>query len=289
MSSTDHLPTHRPIPCILPTALLLLCGMLAFPALAETPLHYRTRTAVLLNKCDATGAVDAAGPITMAKGLAFSIIGKAEGDFIIRFWAWEDADPIVAARYVAGGANPKDVTKAKNAIDKNILYRVDANNKPIYFRITQDQLNMFCKPILSCLGPLIGAATLPFKLRPQDGEFSKDVSLSAMGGLDIKFSGTSDVSLGVLGGIGFTSATVDSASTNDQVKVDHEASGLTLSTGLLIRWKSLQIGGFVGWDHLSKTDRAIWIYNGEPWIGIGIGVTIFKSETGNVEEGLNED
>lgn len=37
------------------------------------------------------------------------------------------------------------------------------------------------------------------------------------------------------------------------------------------------MGIYIGWDHLSSADnKAKWIYNKKPWLGIGVNVAFSK-------------
>jgi len=50
---------------------------------------------------------------------------------------------------------------------------------------------------------------------------------------------------------------------------------MCLGTVISLR-NSFSLGAFVGWDFLSNKNENNWIYQGEPWIGIGIGISMFN-------------
>ena len=55
-------------------------------------------------------------------------------------------------------------------------------------------------------------------------------------------------------------------------------TALTLSLGLVINFtKGVNLGLHLGWDHLSSADnKAQWIHNRKPWVGLGINVAFSK-------------
>lgn len=42
----------------------------------------------------------------------------------------------------------------------------------------------------------------------------------------------------------------------------------------MIGVNNLTVGVGVGWDYLTDRDKAIWIYQNKPWIGVTIGLNI---------------
>lgn len=119
---------------------------------------------------------------------------------------------------------------------------------------------------------------LPFKLRPQYGVFSKDLTLSGMGGLKHNIRRNQDASISAVIGVGISSITVDSISTRGEFRSTAEQAAITISTGLVTKWRHLQFGAFIGWDHLSQAERLGWKHQGAPWVGLGIGLAVFTEE-----------
>ena len=59
-------------------------------------------------------------------------------------------------------------------------------------------------------------------------------------------------------------------------KIDYEYDGLALSNGIagIYDNKKINIGLALGIDMLTDKNRANWIYQGKPWIGILFGITL---------------
>jgi hypothetical protein len=99
-------------------------------------------------------------------------------------------------------------------------------------------------------------------------------------------------------GVGLTG--VNLTSNNSDVKDNRTASAFTISGGALAKAsKYANIGLFFGWDFLTQKDRSVnWVYDGKPWIGVGInisfqevstGATSTKTEQPNSEKAKNDN
>jgi len=56
--------------------------------------------------------------------------------------------------------------------------------------------------------------------------------------------------------------------------------------GIVFQLRNVQAGLMLGVDMMNKVnrDRYQWIYNGRPWIGIGLGISILNLNEGKVNE-----
>lgn len=133
-----------------------------------------------------------------------------------------------------------------------------------------------------------GAYTIPIRLRKSSGNFEFDNDLFLGTNVIMRLGVRSeehlyaDLSLGVgLTKVGLNAdnsllGTVGTDFENTEVL---SPTAFTFTTGLLLNFaKNVNAGVYVGWDWLSSADnRADWIHQGEPWLGIGINI-VFTGE-----------
>jgi hypothetical protein len=267
-------------------ALLLLCAvMLAMVTQANDPehLHYRLRVGINLRECEPNGR-----PMnemdTPPDGAKFTLAGQTAGDsLIIRFWNWRRTDG----------------TKDSTRILENELY-VRFNERTIeiqtlndkakevtvqrYFLLSKSDFARFAEPLAPRVAPLLGAATVPFKWRPQRGAFNDGLTISAMGGWELSIDRDPDHSIGLVLGLGVATVEYDSTSTYEKPLEVSQPAAVSFSIGALYQWQRLQIMALVGWDMLQGPQRTNWVYHGRPWIGLGIGAAIFSASEGAVHE-----
>lgn len=90
-------------------------------------------------------------------------------------------------------------------------------------------------------------------------------------------------------GISLTKVELDKFSTNDFVADKTERPAFTPSFSILFGFKSVNITAGIGWDIVNKISdvEKSWVYNGNRWFGIGIGINLFssnKQDNGNAEK-----
>ena len=262
-------------------------------ASAQTPTQLRLHTDVLLEECDKAGKTVNNTELAPA-GAAFTIVRTVDDNHVIRFWQWSvDADDLASAKLQAVPANKtaaeRHAEEQQDKRDRLNFKQAPAGGTAVqrFFLLPTGYVDMFATTVLSRWDPLVGACVLPFKLRPQDGDFTKDISLSGMGGFKYRPGRSDAFSIGGLIGVGLSNVTLDSLNTEGRITEASDRSAITISAGAVLQWERMQIGLFIGWDHLGKADRKRWINQGAHWFGIGIGVNIFSDESSSVKEGGN--
>lgn len=139
-----------------------------------------------------------------------------------------------------------------------------------------------------------GAYSVPIRLRifeDEDFEFEGNLSLGANVSGRVGFSRYkehlfTDISVGVSitkvnlnadnSRLGTTGIDENSGEAFNFEGTDTSSpAAITFSTGLLFNLaKNVNIGSYLGWDFISSSDnKAKWIYNGVPWVGVGINVS----------------
>lgn len=134
----------------------------------------------------------------------------------------------------------------------------------------------------------IGILTLPFKFRPQDEKtFEAQFNLSSTLNVRIdKFMGT-DFYIQVGAGLG----SVELNSNNSLgIGADENinAATLTMFSGLMLQYKKVQAGIYVGVDHINNQNHYQWKNNGNMWFGFGVGYQLFNVGLGQDKKAQNE-
>jgi hypothetical protein len=80
------------------------------------------------------------------------------------------------------------------------------------------------------------------------------------------------VSVGVFTGLG--ASKVDPFVTLNRIDIEYE--GLVNPSGVaaFLAFNRLSFGLMVGVDHLLDKNRKLWIYQGKPWVGLGVGLHV---------------
>jgi len=218
----------------------------------------------LLEECNNNGKSTSSTKL-VPYGSKFTIVGSNEDNYIIKFWKWDN--------------NIKD-GKQKN---ENFVFDKSTKNKR-YFLLPKSDKEVYTRKYVRGYAPVYGVTTLPFKYRPKTNDFTKDLTLSGLGGFKFNFS--SEMSLALVVGTGLATVSVDSLSTHGNIKTTQDYAAISVPVGLVYEWEKLQFGLFVGWDWLSSNEIN-WVNNGKTWFGVGIGYSIFNSEKAKTTEGVN--
>lgn len=125
----------------------------------------------------------------------------------------------------------------------------------------------------------IGLLTLPFKARPQD-DFSFDTEFNLSTTLNYKIASIYNADFNVQIGAGIGSVNLNSS--NSQIAADkaQDVAALNFFTGLMLQYKKVQAGLYVGIDQINNQAEYQWQHNGNLWFGFGIGFNVFKVSLG---------
>lgn len=131
-------------------------------------------------------------------------------------------------------------------------------------------------------GITVSTYTVPIRLRHANGKFEFDGNASLGANLVGRFGPNRhyenlfiDFSIGV--SISKVNLNEDNSllGTGDFENIKTlNPSAFTFTAGVLFGLaKGVNVGGYIGWDSISSADnKANWIYNKKPWLGIGIGI-----------------
>jgi hypothetical protein len=274
------------------TGILTSSFLLIGAAHAQEHLYHELLVDRSLEVCDGKGKAIAGitGFRTAPAGAKFSISDSLTDHYVIRFWNWtsDEEEGYQQTIKQADAQLLSDQARVERSLSNTNTLRTDlASGTDLFFKLEKKDLEAYALPLFARFSPLVGASVLPFKLRPQTGEFTKDLTLSGMGGVKIRPWRKESFSVGALLGVGITSVSLDSLNTEGRVLEPSDRSAITLSTGLVVQWERLQVGLFMGWDHLNKSDRKLWVHQGAHWLALGIGVSIFSEDSEVSKEGSN--
>lgn len=214
--------------------------------------------------------------IIAQSGWKFKIDETVTDGYVIRFLKWESS---------------KEEESENNK--KNTLY-FEKNTAPIYFHISKESFEKNTEiqqakiPMWSFVS---GALTVPIKIRPGGDErdpetmtrirqfdFANDINIGLSAGVKLRIDNKQRAFLNLVGGVSLTSIAVDEDNTRNFVDQKTNASSITYSVGLVFQYDDFQIGLINGWDYLSRDLGDNWVYQGRPWYGVGLGLSIFSSK-----------
>jgi len=227
-----------------PKACRALCSYLL---LAEVPVY----------ECSITGElIDSTVTVAEAASL-FTVVKKASGDsLIIRFHEW----------------------KENKALNARLCFSDSLNSRHRYFLVAESDLaERIREHFERNTSFTAGTVIIPFKLRVQKFDFSKDVTLGPAVAVRFRLSCYKPHFVNVMGGIGITSVTLDMNTTGGNMEESTEVPALTPSLGFVFELnKIVQTGLFCGWDFVGHNDQFHFIYHGKTWISIGLGYSLIS-------------
>lgn len=228
--------------------------------------NYKLVIEAPLYQCNILGACADSVELQVAEpGSVFTIVGVSDsGKVIVRFWKW----------------------KENSALNSALCYADSIGLTRKYFLLSEEDLANKTIPRYD-IKPSFTAGTvlIPVKMRLQKFDFSKDLTLGPVAGINFRLSHYKPNFVSVLGGLGITSVTIDEKTTLGAVEEPMDIPALTPSVGFVFEFQnSTQAGIFAGWDFIADNDVMNFIYFGKPWVSFGLGFSIltkgcYDSET----------
>ncbi|MXV52448.1 hypothetical protein GS399_15845 [Pedobacter sp. HMF7647] len=260
--------------------------------------YYKLKVEHQMQECTINGDTSGFIKKELLKDAIFTVVNKVDDNYVVRFWNWGNAREIEEAKKKKTGSASKSAmlvqdktnsTSQDKIVSYNFSQDEQGNWHQRYFIIPISDLTVLAAERENAWSPAVGVATLPFKARGGTADFTKDVSISGIGGFKHRglFKWFPNTDWSTLFGIGIASVTLDSSNTNNTIKKAGDFAAISLSIGEVIEWKKLQIGLFIGWDNLKASDVNGWKYQGKTWWGIGIGFSIFSESSPGKEETNN--
>lgn len=139
-----------------------------------------------------------------------------------------------------------------------------------------------------------GAVVLPFKVRPNYDAFtfSTDFGVSVFLGRKYRVNHYRPHFISFGGGIGLSTIRINQKNTNAKLADNPlDVSAVTITYGTIWELGRVQAALLVGHDWINNSNNVgpaqgyNWIYQGKPWIGVGLGYSIFPAgEGGNKKD-----
>lgn len=269
--------------------LIILTTFHCFTFKANAQKVYKFKNGTLIKQCDVNGDTSTnTKPDPIESGWLFHVEKRIGNRVIIYFVQWKSKNNKISQYFID---NDKKNTLLENRNQKYV--RANDGNR-IYYQIYSAQFDILCEEaeIVPRLSPTLGTVLMPLKVRfgsskNTDGsrdryfDFTSDVSLGLCGGLKISLKRSPIYKINVLVGISGTSIPIDSLSTKGLVKTKTNIAALTPSFHIVFEIKEFQMGFSLGCDLLSSRIGDNWAYNGKPWVGFGIGYNLLSKPSTN--------
>lgn len=254
---------------------------------------YRWNTVVQMNESDDTGTlVNGVTPVQTKVGQLFRLI-KINGSGSSAIGIIQILD---YTKKVNGHIQPTSITdfytyNYKNTATYSVLDAVDRDSRNYkkeqkYFVVPLAYISSYANQYIGRgIDISAGIISLPLKLRLKDGDFNGSISIAGAGGIKWRASPyRNDRYHNILVGLGLSNLTIDSTNiTKNKNNIVSNLTGLTMITGYVYQSGKIQMGLFIGWDFLTRNNQEKfgWVYQGKPWVSLGIGVSIFGDGNNN--------
>lgn len=252
----------------------MVMAMIARQALAqeeEKTFNYKLLVEVPVVECDIEGNIlDETVLVAPREAIFTKLRAKNADTVIVRFWDWETG----TEKY-----NKFNFTDKAGGTESEQKYFLMLQKEFDEERVIPRYSS---KPSFTA-----GTLIVPIKIRFNEFDFSKDFTLGPTVGMRFRLNNYSENFGNVLVGLGVTSVTLDSASTEGTILKTEDRPALTPSLGFLLEFNTVQVGLFTGIDYISDNSATNWNYHGKPWVSLGLGYTILtrQSKSKSKEDG----
>jgi hypothetical protein len=169
----------------------------------------------------------------------------------------------------------------------NLRFNKTANGDDIYFMIPFKDFEKYCELLQLKGGFTVGIPTIPTKLRFGNGgtcpdkrffRFEGNVSLGLSGGYKRSFGNENQYAWNIVVGFTVASVPVDSVTTKGVVNSNTSAASFSPHFGIVLDVQKVQFGIYSGIDFLNGEPNKYWVYENQPWLGIGFGYSLLKAD-----------
>lgn len=153
------------------------------------------------------------------------------------------------------------------------------------FAITPEDFNTSCIPYFGTSSEFTwGVMTLPIKLRfggadNRSFNYEEKLNLGFVAGVRQQLRGRIQHSMNYVGGFGATTVRTDSLSQKSGIAPSGTTSGaFSFNVGVLYAHENFQVGIFAGSDFIPGALGKDWKYQGKPWLGLALGISLFSKD-----------
>lgn len=185
----------------------------------------------------------------------------------------------------------KNATESRTAL-KSAGKANDYGIAQKYFKVKTEDIKEHARGF-SKISPSIafGLLNLPFKARIQKekADFSGSLNINNAIGITYGHQSWRKMKFSTILSYGISSTPLDSLSVSrnhERLTSSNTFPTLTLAIGQVVTFDKVQIGVFIGIDRLSRQNQNTygWTYNGDPWLSVGFGYSIFSIEKENAKK-----
>ncbi len=208
-------------------------------------------------------------------GTSFGTTDILEREFIIVVEAITATDFVIS------------VPKFGNNDAYNLRFNKDDSDHDLYFLFPIAVFDKYCKPLQLKGGLTVGIPTIPTKIRFGNAgttsnkrffRFEGNVSLGLSGGYKRTFGNENQYAWNLVVGFTVASVPVDSLTTKGVVNSNTSAASFSPHVGLVMDFQKVQFGIYSGIDFLNGEPNKYWVYENQPWLGIGFGYSLLKAD-----------
>lgn len=180
---------------------------------------------------------------------------------------------------------PQKYSSYSNQAKKTRQYGISQKFFRVELKYIQEHATKYNK-----ISPSIafGLLNLPFKARIQKNKFDFSGNLNINNAIGITYGHQSwrRMKYSTVLSYGISNTLLDSVSVSrnhNRLTSSNTFPTLTLAIGQVFTFDNVQMGIFLGIDRLSRQNQDTygWTYNGDPWLSIGFGYSIFSVEKEN--------
>jgi len=198
----------------------------------------------------------------------FTTIEVISDEVLIKFWDYE-------------GEQQLSPRKLNDSLSRTYSFINAATSKNKYFVMQLKDFDTKIEPINGRSSSFTwGVTIIPIKLRFGNGEkrlfqYSESFSLGINAGYEYAFTSRRKESVSFLLGVAVSSVPVDPKD-NIILEKSTTVGAFTPSIGIVYSYEQFQVGIFSGIDYLSGELGKNWMYRNKPWLGLGLGFSIFQ-------------
>ena len=263
---------------------MLMC-ILAFGAEAGLAQTYMLTKSVLAQRVDINGdsLITAKKPERLEESWLLNVVTEAK-DFKVFY--------IVKFKEKGTKKDSLDAVELNKRVSQYYIESVtekgsfSAKKETNYFKLTNTEFAEVTKKLDEKW--TFGTVILPLKLRFGDTDskgnnlryfdFTSEVNVGLSVAHRFTKGNTRTIDFYGFLSLNLSSIPVDSANTQGFQKTKTNASAISPTIGMVINFKNsgLQLIGTIGMDFMAGELGRKWTYRNQPWIGIGVGFSIFK-------------
>ncbi len=247
---------------------------------------YKWANPILMTESYIDGTIKQPTKLVLSEiGQEFSVIGSTGNGFaIIKIYNYLKENQLPTSNFYK--YNYDLTIFPYSDLSNETKNHVEYGNAQKYFLVSEDDLtkNAIKNGTIGA-SMEFGLLNLPFRFRPQieRQDFSGTFNLSGAIGLKIKHKEWRKYTLSIVGSYGISNVTLDSASVSSNhefLTATNSFTALSLAIGGLIEFENVQAGIFLGMDRINRQNQQTfgWRYQGNPWLSIGFGYSIFSVE-----------